>query len=143
MTGCIAGKKIKGRGKKNNQGYGTLYTPEKEKKRKKRKKKKQKKKRKRKKEKKRGRRNRRSDAELQFRCGQVGRGIQIHATPPSTYTQPYYLKRAFPHFSTLSSQTNGPMYLQTDGPTSRPVLILSHQSSTKTKKKVRKNSENS
>ena len=81
--------------------------------------------------------------QLQYRCGQVGRGIQFHATPPSTYTQPYYLKRAFSHFSTLSSQTNGPMYLQTDGPTNRPVLILSHQPSTKTRKKVRKISGNS
>ena len=96
-----------------------------------------------KKEKERGRRNRSSDAELQYRCRQVGRGIQIHATPPSTYTQLYCLKRAFSHFSTLSSQTNGPMYLQTDGPTNRPVLILSHQPSTKTRKKVRKISENS
>ena len=86
-----------------------------------------------------GRRNRTSDGGLQYRCGQVGRGIQSYKPiphTPSTYTQPYYLKRAFSHLSTLSSPTHGPMNQQTDGPTNIQSLLLSRQSATKKNNKA-------
>ena len=51
-----------------------------------------------------------SDAGPQYRCGRVGKGVQL----PSTFNQ-IYKNISFFHFLTQSPRTNGPTYQQMDG----------------------------